>query len=183
MIRFRRRQALTLLGALVVLAAATAVVQSGIVADALSPRRVATPDEVTAQQASAERAIQRAFAAAADQLKKARQLRLPISDAQAAAIEERNTMDLRTLRHNALVSLAQAYGVAGADAERYATLTAQRMDSLPVPDRNANAPVLLAPRLFEIVKRMDEIAAQISDRGVREMTVAPSPSPRPSPSP
>lgn len=183
MIRISRRLLVTLVIVLAVLIAAAVVARSGVVADALTPREVATPQEVQAQQASTERAIQRAFVAAVEQMRKARQLRLPITDAQAAAIEERNTNDLRTLRNNALVSLAQAFGVTGADAERYATETAKRLDSVPLPDRNANEPVLLAPKLFAIVQRMDEIAAQISDRGVREMTAAPSQSPRPSASP
>lgn len=179
MIRLPRRRLLGLVLAIAALAALVIVAQTGLVADALSPRTVASADAVRAQQASAERSLQRAYAAAVDQLREARQLRLPITDAQAAAIEQRNVNDLRALRQSALVSLANAFGVTGAEAERYATATAERLDALPVPERNANAPVLLAPRLFVIVQRMDQIAAQISDRGVREMT-APSPSPQPS---
>jgi hypothetical protein len=145
----------------------------GIVQEVFSPREVASHDALVAQQASAERAIQRGYLAAVDQLHKARALKLAITDTQAAAIEKTNVDDLKTLRHNAFVSLGQAFSLSSADAEKYAAATEQRMDAQPVGDRTANAPVLLAPKLFTIVQRMDEVSGQISDRGVRQMTASP----------
>ena len=155
------------------------VTRVGLLSDVFSPRAVATHDEVLAQQASTERAIQRAFGAAVDELHKARGLRLAITDAQAAAIEQRNLDDLKTLRHSALVSVAQIFNVTGPDADRYALATEARLDASPIPDRSAADPVLLAPRLYAIVQHMDDVAAQIGDRGVRDMTAAPTGSPRP----
>lgn len=156
---------------------------SGAVAGLLAPRAVAGAADLAAQRAATERAVQRAYVAAADQLRKTRALRLPISEAQAAEIERRTLADLATLRHSALVSLEQVLRPGAADADSVATATERRLDAAPPPDRSANAPVLLAPSLFAIVQRMDELAAQLADRGTREMTAAPSGSPRPTASP
>lgn len=183
MIRIPRRLAVLALAVIAALLLVTLVTRVGLVATVFSPRAVATHDEVVAQQASTERAIQRAYAGAADTLHKARGLRLAITDAQAAAIEKTNLDDLKTLRHNALLSLAQAFSVAPPDAERYATATEQRLDALGATDRTVSDPVLLAPVLYTIVQRMDEVSAQIADRGVRQMTASPTGSPQPTKSP
>ncbi len=183
MIRVSRRTVQILVIVFVVAIGLVALARSGVVARVLEPRAIATAADTDKQRAATERAIQRAHAAAVDQLRRSRALKLPITDAQAAAIEASNLADLRTLRHSALVSLSQALGQGAGDAEAYATVTEQRLDASPVPEKLLNESVLLAPKLFAIVQKMDEISVQIADRGTRAMTVSPSASPRPSGAP
>lgn len=178
--RISRSSLRSLLGVAVLLVVLVAI---RIGADRLAPRVVANGAELSGQQAAAERGIQRAYIAASDQLHRARALRLPISDAQAAVIEQRNLDDLRSLRHNAFASLGLAFSFSSGDAETYARATEQRMDAAASASPSPAPQVLLAPRLFSIVQRMDDIAAQVADRGTREMTVAPSASPGASPTP
>lgn len=183
MIRLPRRLLAVVLLVGIGAAGLAALTWTGAAGALLAPRAVASAADLATQRAATERAVQRAYAAAADQLRRTRALRLPISEAQAAEIERRTLADLATLRHSALVSLEQVLRPGAADADAVATATERRLDAAPPPDRSANAPVLLAPSLFAIVQRMDELAAQLADRGTREMTAAPSGSPKPSPSP
>jgi hypothetical protein len=183
MIRVSRRTVRLAIVVLVLAIGLVVLARSGVAAAVLEPRAVATAADTDKQRAATERAIQRAQAAAVDQLRRSRALKLPITDTQAAAIEASNLADLRSLRHSALVSVAQALGQSAADAEAYAKTTEQRLDASPVPEKLLNESVLLAPKLFAIVQRMDEVSAQIADRGTRAMTVAPSASPRPSGAP
>jgi hypothetical protein len=170
--------------ALVVFAVAVALVvltRTGAVDAALRPTAVADATTLSMQRAAAERAIQRAYVAALDQLQKSRQLKLAITETQANDIFSKGQADLKALRHSALVSMAQTFGSTAAEAEPYAVATEQRLDASPVPERGLNEPVLLAPKLFAIVQRMGEVTAQITDRTIRQLTVPPTPRPSSSP--
>jgi hypothetical protein len=96
------------------------------------PVTVATSAQLSHQQGAVERDIERAYEQAADQVRKVRALNLAISAAQADQIATKALTDLRTLRHNAYVSLAEVLGVIGNDAQSYATATEQRFDAAPV---------------------------------------------------
>lgn len=167
-------------GLAVIAAAAIVAVtaRTGVLASSFDPIAVADARALGVQRTATERGIQRAHASGAAQLRKTRELRLAITAQQAAAIEAKTVGELNTLRNSAFVSLAEAFGTTGDAAQRYATETATRLDA------SAGAPiqsdvVLLAPRLHAIVARMSELAAQLADKGTREMT---NPDPLPSPS-
>lgn len=174
MIRIRRRTLVVGVLLLVVVAAVAIVVRSPVVRGVLAPTAVADPKAMDAQRGATERGVQRAYTASVDQIQKSRELKLAITPAQADPIFAKGLTDLKALRHSAFVSLAQQFNASGPDAERYAALTEQRFDAAPAPDRTANEPVLLAPRLFAIVQRMDEVSAQITDQTIRALTAAPT---------
>lgn len=173
----------TVVVAIVVLAGAAAVAYAASVG---APRATANSTELAAQQRAAERDFERVYAAGIDQLKTTRSLHLAIPDSQAAQIETKYTDQLKALRQSALVALAQAYGLPQDQQQTYTQQTVAKMDAGPLPSGD---PVMLAPRLYQIVQRMGELAGQLVDAGVKEMTqsLPPSPSPsgsaRPSPSP
>ena len=149
-----------------------------------TPSTVATAAEMKAQQAAAERDIERAYEQASTQIAKVRALNLAISAAQADQIASKALADLKALRHSAFVSLGQVEGLAGGDADGYAGLTEQRFDQSPVASQSATpAPVLLAPRFYSIVSTMSQLATQIADNATTALTAAPSASPSPSRSP
>ncbi len=153
-----------------------------VVAQVGAPRVSASSADLTAQRAATERAIERIYAAATDQLKTTRSLHLAITDAQAATIEQRYTDQLKALRLSALQAVANGFGESGDAAAQYAAQAASRLDGGPL----ASAPaVMLAPSLYAIVQRMGQLAADLQDRGIKEMTQAPgaSPTARPSPTP
>jgi hypothetical protein len=166
--------------ALAVLVGLTAVLRAN------EPLHVATSAQLDVQQRAAERDIERAYEQSATQITRVRALNLAITQAQAEEIATKHLTDLRTLRHNAFISLGQVLGLAGADIESYATATAQRFDREPVATAPSPTPVLLAPRFYTIVTRMSELATQIADQATTALTApAPTPSPtaRPSGSP
>jgi hypothetical protein len=152
--------------------------RTGVLASSFDPIAVADSRALGIQRAATERGIQRAYANAVEQLRKTRELRLAITAQQAAAIEARTVGDLKTLRQSAFISTAEAFGMTGDGAQRYATDTAARLDATAAA--TGSDVVLLAPRLFTIVARMSELAAQLADKGTREMT---NPDPTPSPTP
>ncbi len=181
MIRVSRSRLLLIVGGLLGLAIAFVVVQNGVVAAALQPVAIADATALDAQRAAVERGIQRAYVAGFDQIEKSKELKLAISDAQAKALRDKVIADLRTLRHSALVSAGGVFGSDAAASETYARTAEQRMEAAGPPDRTATIPVLLAPRLFAIVQRMDEIAPQLTDKALRDLTVAPTAKPSSSP--
>lgn len=164
------------------------VVIAGVVAVAYAagvgaPRATASSSDLLAQQRAAERDLQRVYDAAIGQLKTTRSLKLAIPDSQAAQIESSYTQQLRALRQSALVAVAQAYGLAQDQQQAYTQQVITKMDAGPLPSAT---PVMLAPQLYQIVQRMGELAGQLVDAGVKEMTQStapPSPSPSRSPSP
>ena len=169
-----------------------ALVVSGALGRATTASTVADRGEMAVQQAAAERDVERAYELNVEQVRKGRSLKLPVTAQQADAIATKALADLRTLRHSAFLSLGQALGPSVGDPDRYTTALEQRYDAKPVSADPSPAPVLLAPRLYAIVGRMSDLAGQLSDRAIRDLTQpgasatpAPSPSvsPRPSPTP
>jgi len=162
------------------------VVASGVLARAASGTTVAGQAAVAGQQDVAVRDIERGYEQATDQVRKARGLKLAISAQQVDAIANKALVDLATLRHSALVSLVQTTGTAG-DAEGYATSTGEALDATRGQPRPSVAPALLAPRLYAIVSRFDQLATAISDQATADLTQSPTPTPAgrstPTPSP
>lgn len=157
-----------------------ALVGLSFVAQAGAPKVSASSADLTAQRAATERAIERVYLAATEQLKTTRSLHLAITDAQAATIQQNYTDQLKALRLSALQAVANDYGQSGDVAAQYAAQAQSRLDQAPL----ASAPaVMLAPSLYAIVQRMGQVAADLQDRGIREMTQAPGASPAASPSP
>ena len=152
-------------------------------AAALDQRTVASHAELVEQRGAAEGSIGRAYAKALDQLRTVRGLTLPIPPAEADRLLGRAIADLRALRREALAAVAEAYAMPAAEAAAYVDAAEARLERIGLDD----TPVLLAPRLYAIVLRMNQAGQQIADRATEDMTRAPatpSPSPRPgSPSP
>ena len=146
------------------------------------PTATATTAQLASQQGAAERDIERAYEQASQQVVKVRALNLAIGSAQADQIASKALADLKTLRHNAYVSLAQVVGLVGNDNENYATATEGKFDKTPLAAGPSPTPVLLAPRLYTIVSRMSELATQLADQATNALT-APAPSAPPSATP
>ena len=145
----------------------------------VNPPAVADRAAIDPQQAAAEHALARGYGKAVDQLHSTGSVRLPVSAAQAAAIQQRAVTDLKTIRRAALADLARAAGLSGDAAATYISATEPRLDDATPW---ANEPgALLAPGLFAIVSRADGLFAQVADRATRELTTA-SATPSPSPS-
>lgn len=185
-VRIPRRTLLLAAGALVGTLLVLALIATGVIARAADATIVADASVLKAQQAAAERDVERAYEQAVEQVRKVRSLNLAITAAQADAIAAKALNDLKALRHSGLVSLGQVIGVA--DAEAYASATEQAFDKAPVSARPAPSPVLLAPRLYAIAARMSELATALSDQATTSLTApaatpAPSPTRTPSPSP
>jgi hypothetical protein len=172
-----------IVGVIVVLALVAVLIASGTLSRAASGTVVADRATVAAHQAAAERDLERGYETATDQVRKARALKLAIGAAQADAIASKALGDLATLRHSALFSLSQILGATSDAAEAYAKSTEQALDAKRGQAQPSTAPVLLAPRLYAIVTRFDQLATQISDQAVADLTASPGSSPAPSPRP
>lgn len=155
-----------------------AIVGVSMAAAAFAPTTVATTAEIDAQRVATERAIQRVYAAGIDQLKTTRSLRLAITDAQAAAVEQKYSDQLKALRRGALEAVGAAYGGSSEQSAQYAAQAEPRLDAAAAASAS---PVLLAPRLYAIVERMGQLTSQLTEQGIKEMTQS-SPAPTPSPS-
>lgn len=163
--------------------AALALVVSGAPGRVAGGSVVAGPAAVAEQRDVAVRNVERGYIQATEQVRKAHGLKLAISATQADAIASKALADLATLRHSALLSLAQTTGTPG-DAEAYARSTEQALDAAREQPRPSAAPVLLAPRLYAIVARFDQLAAAISEQATTDLTQSPTPAPaRPTVSP
>lgn len=139
---------------------------------------------LSAQRVAAEHDIQRGYAAATDQLAKLNDLVLPVTKAEAQAIDQKAIADLRTVRRNALAALAMALGTNPTDAQAYASAT----DAVLEGQTFVNEPgVLLAPDLSAVVTRATQLYVQVGDVYAKQLTepraASPSPSPTPTPSP
>ena len=174
-----RRTLRTAVVAGAVVLAVILAVMSGALTDLGAPRATADQTTLAAQRTAAERAIGRAYDRATDVLKRSHDLKLAITPQQAAAIESKTVADLRTLRRNALQSVADSYGMRGSDAQRYVADAENRLD---VPQVGTDAGVLLAPRLLVIVTQMDDVATRLTDNAARQLT-NPFPNATPTPSP
>jgi hypothetical protein len=105
-------------------------------------------------------------------------VRLPVTTVQAAAIQQRATADLKTVRRAALADLAAASGLRNVDAQAYVSAADPRLDD--AGSVASEAGVLLAPGFFAIVSRADALFGQVADQATRELTTAPAtPSPTP----
>lgn len=142
----------------------------------LDPRSVASAADLATQRDQTEQSIGRGYRKALEQLRTARGLRLPIPEAEAERIFQRSIVELGTLRREALAAVAEAYGLTATDAATYVAQAEVRVEQLG----NDRSSALLAPRLYAIVLRFDQLAQQIADKGTEQMTTAPSPSPSPS---
>ncbi len=169
-----------IVGVVVVLALVAFLVASGTLARAASGTVVADRATVAGHQAAAERDLERGYETSTDQVKKARALKLAIGAAQADAIATKALADLATLRHSALFSMSQVLGATSDAAEAYAKATEQALDAKRGQPQPSTSPVLLAPRLYAIVTRFDQLATQISDQAVTDLTQSPASSPVPS---
>ena len=166
-----------IVGVVAVLALVAVLVGSGTLARAASGTVVADRAAVAAHQSAAERDIERGYETSTDQVKKARALKLAIGGAQADAIATKALSDLATLRHSALFSMSQVLGATSDAAEAYAKSTEQALDAKRGQPQPSAAPVLLAPRLYAIVTRFDQLATQISDQAVADLTQSPPSTP------
>ena len=162
-----RRTLLVAVPAAFVIALFALGVMSGRLSDVGGSRRSADPAMLAAQRAAAERAIGRAYFNATDVLRRSHDLKLAITPLQAAAIEAKTLSDLKTLRHNALQSIADAFGMRSDEAQRYIADAERRLDA---PPAGADPGVLLAPKLLSIVVQMDDVASQLSDDAARQLT-------------
>ena len=165
---------------IVAVVAIAAVAGGAAAARAGAPATVAGAPELATQRASVERSIDKVYKAGLEQLKTTRGLKLAISDAQAAVIEQKYAAQLKDLRRSALQALADLYALPADQATAYIQQTESRLDTQVAASA---PPVMLAPRLYQIVQRMADLGAQLSDAGIREMTQAPTGSPTPSATP
>jgi hypothetical protein len=147
----------------------------------LNRTSVGTASALAAQRVAAEHDLARAFSAAVDQLRKLNDLVLPVSKTEAQTITEKAVADLRTVRRNALITLANQVGMSAADADAYVRAT----DPLLEGQRFANeSGVLLAPDIDAIVTRAAQFYTQVGDAAAKQLTEpkatpAPTPSPKP----
>lgn len=164
------------------LALALALAASGVVGRAAGGITVADANQVAIQRAATERDLGQGYEQATAQVKKARALRLAISTQQADAIANKALTDLFTLRHSALVSLTQTLGSAADAAEASAKSTEQALDAKPGSAQASAPPVLLAPRLYAIVARFNDLATRLSEQATFDLTQSPTPAPSARPS-
>ena len=150
---------------------------------ALNPAVIAGPNVVAPQRTAAEHDIARAYTAAVAQLAKLNDLVLPVTKPEAAAITQKATDDLRTVRRSAVAALAALLGMSAADADAYARTADAGLEGQSFAGEPS---VLLAPDIGAVVDRATELYAQVGDAAAKELTqpkATPGPSPSPSPRP
>ena len=143
------------------------------------PRTTAAVSGVEQQRTATEHAVQRGYVKATAQLAQVRQLTLAIPAATAGQIGDKAVGDLRQIRHDALAAVGARLGLASPQLDQYVTAAESQLgDNAFADDR----PVLLAPDLYTIVSRADELFQRTSDAAVRELTRSPSATPAATPS-
>jgi hypothetical protein len=150
---------------------------------ALNPAVIAGPNEVAPQRTAAEHDIARAYTAAVAQLAKLNDLVLPVTKAEATAITQKATDDLRTVRRSAVAALAALLGMSAADADAYARTADAGLEGQSFAGEPS---VLLAPDVGAVVDRATQLYAQVGDAAAKELTqpkATPAPSASPSPRP
>jgi len=143
----------------------------------LNRAAIATAGTVAAQRVAAEHDIQRAHIAAVGQLVKLNELVLPISKAEAQTITDKAIADFRTVRRNALATVAAVLGMSAAEADAYVRATDQQLEGQTVTSEPG---VLLAPDLNRVVKTASQLYTQVGDAAAKQLTQprsAPTPSP------
>jgi hypothetical protein len=154
----------------------------------LSLNRAPQPSRgaLVTQRAAAEQGIARGYTAATEQLRKlTTELVLPVSKAEAQTITDKAVTDLRTVRRNALVAVAETVGMGPAEADSYVRSAEARLEATSF---NTDAGVLLAPDLSGLVARANTLYAQVGDAAAKLLTQpratsAPTPAGSPSPTP
>jgi hypothetical protein len=144
---------------------------------------VAGPAMLAVQRVAAEHDIARGCVAAVDQLRKLNDLVLPVTKAEADAINQKALADLRTVRRSALAALANQLGMSAAETDAYVNATDPQLEGQSF----ANDPsVLLAPDIDAIVARASQLYSQVGDAAAKQLTQpkasatpTASPSPRP----
>lgn len=172
-IRIPARAAIVVSAILLVVATFAVPATRDRITNGLDPRAVASAADLSDQRDKTEQSIGRGYRKALEQLRTARGLRLPIPEAEAERIFQRSIAELGTLRREALAAVAEAYGLAPAEVTTYVTQAEARVEQIG----NDRSSALLAPRLYAVVLRFDQVAQQIADKGTEQMTTAPSPSP------
>ncbi|HLB44289.1 MAG TPA: hypothetical protein VJK49_02795 [Candidatus Limnocylindrales bacterium] len=177
------RRALVVGGALVALAIVLVLLvafpaQREQLALAIAPRATADPATLARQRTGAEHSIQRGWTKAVAQLDQVRALTLAIPRDEAEAIDKKARDDLTAIRRQALVALAGAGGIPAGQVEQYVLAVEAQLGQGTFA---GEAGVLLAPGLFDVVRRADELFQQTADTATRQLTRAPSPSPSPRP--
>jgi hypothetical protein len=171
-------------GSLIVVALLVVVAVQPATRDAIlrvtDPRTTAPPAALEQQRTATEHAIQRGYAKATGQLTEVRKLTLAISASQANAIDDKAHADLRAVRHDALAVVGSRLGLASSALDAYVTTAEGQLgDNLFADDK----PLLLAPDLYAVVARANDLFQRSADAATRELTKAPSAPPAtPSPS-
>jgi hypothetical protein len=144
----------------------------------LNRQTVAGTQALALQRVAAEHDLQRGFAAAADQLGKLNDLVLPVSKAEAQSITQKALADLRTVRRNALTTLAAAVGMSATDAQTYALATEPLLENQTFSN---DVSVLLAPELDGVVNRANQLYTQVGEIYSKQLTQPRTASPSPAP--
>lgn len=167
-------------GLAIVALLALAVLQLAPVQRAIgAPPRVADAAAIAAQRVATEHALQRGFAHANQQLTDTRVLTLPISKADADAVQAKALDDLRTIRRSGLAAIAQVTHMPTGEVDAYIRSTDAALEAGSFEQETGT---LLAPDLYTIVSRAGDLSQQVADNATREMTRArPTPSPSASP--
>jgi len=143
---------------------------------------VAGANALAAQRVAAEHDLARGWSAAVEQLRKLNtDLVLPVSKTEALAITDKAIADLRTVRRNGLVALANQVGITDADA--YVRGVDPLLESQSFTNDTA---VLLAPDIDGVVTRTIQLYAQVGDAAAKQLTqprASPTPTATPAPTP
>jgi hypothetical protein len=147
----------------------------------LNRTAIAGAAALATQRVAAEHDLARGWTAAVEQLRKLNDLVLPVSKTEALAITEKAMTDLRSVRRNGLVALANGVGIS--DADGYVRATDPLLESQSFANDTA---VLLAPDIDAIVTSAVRLYAQVGDAASKQLTqprATPTSSPIPSPTP
>lgn len=142
------------------------------------PRVTAAPALIEQQRTAAEHALQRGYLKSTGQLAEVHKLTLAIPAAQAASIDERARADLRQIRHDAFSAVGARLGMTAAILDAYVASTEIRLGDNALPDEPAT---LLAPDLYAIVARADDLFQRSADAATRALTSDPNATLSPSP--
>jgi len=149
------------------------------IARVTDPRTTASQAALEQQRTATEHAVQRGYLKATGQLAEVRKLTLAIPASQAASIADKALADLRGIRHDALTAVGSRLGLIAPQLDAYVTAAETQLGENAFAD---DKPVLLAPDLYAVVARADDLFQRAGDAAIRELTKAPS-APPPTPSP
>lgn len=151
------------------------------IARVTDPRTTASQAALEQQRTATEHAVQRGYLKATGQLAEVRKLTLAIPASQAASIGDKALADLRGIRHDALTAVGSRLGLVAPQLDAYVTAAEAQLGENAFAD---DKPILLAPDLYAVVARADDLFQRAADAATRELTKAPSaPPPTPSATP